>query len=53
MSALERVGRARKCWPKQGKTNGMYPKRFKNNFPNAGVGNARLFNRGLGFGKLS
>ena len=29
------------------------PKRFKSNFPNAVVGNARLFNRGLGFRKLS
>ena len=29
------------------------PKRFKNNFPNAAVGNARLFNRGLCLGKLS
>ena len=46
VSALERVGRARKCWPKQGKTNGMYPKSWRRNFRNAVVGNARLLNRG-------
>ena len=32
VSALERVGRARKCWPKQGKTNGMYPKSLETQF---------------------
>ena len=41
-----------KCWPKRGKTkNDTSETDFKNNFPNAAVRNARLFNRGLCLGK--